>query len=446
MDLIVLNYHFPPDPSMGGMRWSGLSKYLARTGARIHVVASGPKDAIEHLPSGVVVHRVARRRTLNDVYRGYREAAISGRSPEPAAGTSVPEPGVAPPRGGVFAGLRQELSWLMAFPDDSRGWILRALRATLRIAKEHPPTAIVSSGPPHAVHLIGTAVASWRRLPHVVDLRDPWGTHRYDPRIWWQSIYAHRVGRITLPFLERLVFRRASMIVANTCRLRDLLRSRFPDARVEWIPNGVDLERIPNGSGEPRFPGLSIAYAGTLYGGRGLDEIMKAFAEFLAKHPEARAAGSRLRVAGHMEPGHAEAFLAQRRVFGLDDSVEHVGMLTREGALDFARASSLSLVLAQAQELQVPGKVYELAVLGGAVLVIAEQESASADEAERLGLHWAEPTDQQGLVGILEQVWAGREGERAPPNERVSYESIAVDVRELLGRVIPGARADALRS
>ena len=164
------------------------------------------------------------------------------------------------------------------------------------------------------------------------------------------------------------------------------------------------------GVSAPRFPGLSIAYAGTLYGGRALDAIMKAFAAFLERHPDARRAGSRLRVAGHMEPGHEEAFLAQRHVCGLDDAVEHVGMLSREGALDLARASSMSLVLAQAQELQVPGKVYELSMLGGAVLVVAERDSASADEAERLGLHWAEPTDEEGLVRILEKVWAGRGG------------------------------------
>ncbi len=280
----------------------------------------------------------------------------------------------------------------------------------------------------------------------MVDLRDPWATHRYDPRIWWQSIHAHRLGRITLPFLERLVFRRASTIVANTCRLRDLLRSHFPEARVEWIPNGVDLDRIANGNEEPRFPGLSIAYAGTLYGGRALDEVMKAFAEFLEKHPKARAAGSRIRVAGHMEPGHAEAFMARRRAFGLDEFVEHVGMLSREDALAFARASSLSLVLAQAQELQVPGKVYELAMLGGAVLVIAERESASADDAERLGLHWAEPTDHQGLVRILEEVWSGREGERAPPNARVSYESIAVDMHDLIRQVVSPGHHGTLRA
>ena len=280
----------------------------------------------------------------------------------------------------------------------------------------------------------------------MVDFRDPWATHRYDPRIWWESIHAHHVGRITLPFLERLVFRHANTIVANTRRLRDLLRSRFPDTHIEWIPNGVDLDRIPVGKGKPAFPGLSIAYAGTLYGGRAMDEIMRAFAEFLERHPDAREAGSGLRVAGHMEPGHAEAFLAQRHVFGLDDSVEHVGMLSREDALDFARASSLSLVLAQAQELQVPGKVYELAMLGGAVLVIAERDSASADEAERLGLHCAEPTDHEGLVRILEEVWAGHGGERPAPNARVSYEAIAVDMDDLIQQVIARGQPRALRN
>ncbi len=423
---------------MGGMRWAGLGKYMARSGAEIHVVASGPRDATDHVASGVVVHRCVRRRTLNDLYR----AAVSGHRPQTPRKPAGHNPGNAEGGRGLFTVLRGELSWLLAFPDEGRGWLLNALRTALPLARQRGTTAVVSSGPPHTVHLIGALIAAWRRLPHVVDLRDPWGTHRYDPKIWSRGIHAYHVGRFALPLLERLVFRRASVVVANTRRLQELLTSRYPKTRIEWIPNGVDLEGVSSADGRPPFPGLSIAYAGTLYGGRALGAVMRAFAEFLDRHPEARDAGSRIRVAGHMEEEHAEVFLAQRRQLGLDDSVEHVGMLPRREALDLARASSVSLVLAQAQELQVPGKIYELAALGGPVLVLSEKESASADEALRLGLQWAEPDDHEALLGILEALWSGKSARRPELVAQIGYDAIAHDMEDVIGHAVsPGRRS-----
>ena len=199
------------------------------------------------------------------------------------------------------------------------------------------------------------------------------------------------------------------------------------------MPNGVDPEEVEKRAPSRRLPGLSISYTGTLYGGRSLDSVMEAFGKFLAIHPEARAAGSRLRVAGHMDPPHAGQFLEQIRSRGLEDVVEPLGSIPRERALSLARASSISLVLAQAQELQVPGKIYELAALGCSMLVVCERESASADEAERLGVPWCEPDDIEGLVGILERAWAERAWPRARPDARISYESIALSMEHLLG-------------
>src|SRR6266516_3628641 len=41
--LLIISYHFPPDGAIGGQRWAGLSKYLARLGWEVHIVtASAP--------------------------------------------------------------------------------------------------------------------------------------------------------------------------------------------------------------------------------------------------------------------------------------------------------------------------------------------------------------------------------------------------------------------
>src|SRR5436309_13042754 len=66
--LLIISYHFPPDGAIGGQRWAGLSKYLARLGWEVHVITASAGALQDGTPS---VHRHVRnrRRTLNDVYK-----------------------------------------------------------------------------------------------------------------------------------------------------------------------------------------------------------------------------------------------------------------------------------------------------------------------------------------------------------------------------------------
>jgi hypothetical protein len=111
-----------------------------------------------------------------------------------------------------------------------------------------------------------------------------------------------------------------------------------------------------------------------------------------------------------METEHASLLSEAVRGFGLEAYVDVLGVLPAREALSLLRRSRLVLVLAQDQELQVPGKLYEAVYLGCTTVVVAEADSASAREAERLGAQCIAPHDHQGLEAVFERL----AGERAP--------------------------------
>src|SRR5438045_8917016 len=80
--LLVVSYHFPPDGTIGGQRWAGLYKYLARLGWEVHVVTAAAGDDFQ-MPDGVHRHFRARRTTLEDWYRARVNArrARAGATP-----------------------------------------------------------------------------------------------------------------------------------------------------------------------------------------------------------------------------------------------------------------------------------------------------------------------------------------------------------------------------
>ena len=73
---------------------------------------------------------------------------------------------------------KQRLSlWIRAnlfVPDPRVGWVKPSVKKLKAYLKEHPVDVIVTTGPPHSVHLIGQRLHQALGTPWIPDFRDPW--------------------------------------------------------------------------------------------------------------------------------------------------------------------------------------------------------------------------------------------------------------------------------
>jgi len=423
--LLVISYHFPPDGAIGGQRWAGLSKHLARLGWEVHVItasAAGPEQPIPNVQRHV--HR--RRRTLDDVYK-----VVAGRLRQRSSTDQQLQPEYSDrPRSSLLrpiAAVRRVLAGSMYFPDGGRGWVGAAAGAARALLRERKFDVVVTSGPPHSSHFAGLAATIGGGPQFWIDMRDPWSlTHGLGaPPDWFV-----RAERFMLRRLERLVFPRATKVIVNTQQFALALREAEPELDVVCLPNGVDREQLPQ-----RDPGAvkqgSIAYVGTLYVGRNLSSVCAAMQQLLCDKPEA-AATLRLDVAGAMDPRHQRQFEADVAAAGLTSVVNLHGLLPRSQALELLSRSHLSLVLAQNQPMQVPAKLYESVSLGIPTLVIAEEMSAAACEARRIGAMTLDAANVEGLRLVFEDMLAGRIPTRIEPRTPIAYEHLAQEWDYLL--------------
>lgn len=422
--LLIITYYFGPDGPVGGLRWSGIAKYLTRLGWKVAVVtADSPGNDASMGPH---VEWCPRLWTFGDGWRWVRRLAFGppvGAFPSaPAAADPAP-----PPR--LLRQLGREVGAFLTFPDESRGWMLRAALRTRSLIRRFQPHVVVSSGPPHSAHLVARLATIGSGVPWLMDLRDPWAGPLQ--KIWESHRrLGTRVFRALAPRLERLAVRAAQGIITNTQALADALAARYPGMPVMRVPNGVDAECLPPPARD-RYPELGIAYTGTLYTGRDLGPVVQALRLFLDHHPEAAPAGARLRVAGRADAGYARAFYDAVAAAGIEQYVEVLGPLPRAEALTVVSRSRLAVVLAQQQDLQIPAKLYESVAMGIPTLVVAPAGSAAAVEGERVGAVVRDGTDVEGIACVLEERW--RNGSREQScRVPITYEAIAPLVDELL--------------
>ncbi len=420
--LLVISYFFPPDGAVGGLRWAGLTKYLARIGWDVCVVTAAP-NADRDSEEGIKIVSRARAQTLNDWYRSLAAASIRSEISNDGGASVAEQPG-------TFRTLRREVGALLAFPDHARGWILRAAMRARSLVTRFRPDVVVSTGPPHSAHVVAWLATAGKSTRWVIDLRDPWAALR--PRIWGS---ASDHGSWTIEagnkWLERHAFKVADGVITNTREMAGALKDRYPDIHISCVPNGVDYERLPAETPR-RFGGLAIAYVGTLYGPRDLGPVLRGLRSFLDLHPAAASAGLQLRVCGHAWPDHMARLRVQIAKLRLESFVELLGVVPQSDALSVAGRSHLAVVLAQDQALMVPAKLYELVGLGVPTLVVAEEGSAAAREGKRLGSHVVESSDVDGIVHVLEQISCRGSDGRPNSPRAAGYDQIAIQMSRLL--------------
>ena len=134
--LLLITYHFPPSAASGAFRLLGFARHLPTFGWQPLVVA----------PPGLPWEPT--------------DAALAEQIPAEAIIESVGYPAGAPKLLRKFA---QNAIWL------PYAWF-----TCQRMIAEHRPDAILTSGPPHCVHLLGQRLNRSTGLPWIADFRDPW--------------------------------------------------------------------------------------------------------------------------------------------------------------------------------------------------------------------------------------------------------------------------------
>lgn len=168
--VLVITYYWPPSGGAGVQRWLKFVKYLRLYGWEpVVYTPSNPElpvtdnSLLNEIPDGLTVLK----HPLWEPYQLYKR--FSGRSENINTGF-LTEKGVT--------GWKEKLSvWVRGnffIPDARKFWIKPSVKFLSGYLEKNQIHAIVSSGPPHSMHLIALSLKKKFNLPWLADFRDPW--------------------------------------------------------------------------------------------------------------------------------------------------------------------------------------------------------------------------------------------------------------------------------
>lgn len=411
--LLVISYSFPPDSSVGALRWEKLVHFAVARGWSVDVLTMDPADAsprddsrLATLPPRLrafaVKLRPSRYLAVERWLRGQLGRLRHALSPSRG-------PGVPGSRSEAIirrppAGWRP---WSLARPVRSLrrmqlvrlhyniwlDWASRAADLGVLLSAEVRYDLIVSSGPPHEAHIAARRISAVTGAPSVMDLRDLWSGHTAEPPDLAGPTWRRMTGR-----LEASCMAAARLVVANTPAMERLIRERYPylGARLFTVMNGADPDVE---SRRPLAATFTIVHTGTLYAGRDPRSLMRGLrraADRLGLTP----ADIRLRFVGATEydgtPLHQMATEAGGGEFLVLD-----GKVTRGEALRAQEESAMLVVLPQDQAECIPGKVFEYVQLSSWILVLTTPDSAAAQLLLNSAVDVVAPEDDAGIADVI---------------------------------------------
>ena len=391
--VLIITYYWPPSGGSGVQRWVKFSKYLPSHGWQpvIYTPENPALTAVDAtLQADIPPEAVVIRRPIREIYALYHR--LSGKK-DAVRGE------VNPIHARRKSGLQRLALYLRGnafIPDPRVSWVRPSVRFLRRYLAAHPVDLIVSTGPPHSMHLIARKVAAATGTPWVADFRDPWTKMFYFKHLQL-SPWAERKHRR----LEREVLDAADAVVAVSPLVQEEFQA-MTQTPVHLITNGFDADDFTE---PPRADGFfNVTHTGLFAADGNPDRLWEVLGEH-CRRDEAFRDRLRIRLAGKTDP----EIIAAIRAAGLGANLCDAGYCAHpEAVREQQKASVLLLPLRKEPEYRatLPGKLFEYLAAGAPLLGIGQSDGAMARIVNETGAgtvcDWE---DRAAIEAFIDRCW-----------------------------------------
>lgn len=254
--VLIISYYWPPSGGAGVQRWLKFSKYLPAEGwiPVVYTPENPEIPSMDHsLATDIPAEAIIIQRPIHEPYGIYKKF-VGQKKGEKINTGFLSESDKPKSRENLARWFRGNFF----IPDARKFWISPSVRYLEKYLKQNPVDLIVSTGPPHSMHLIALGLKKRTGIPWLADFRDPWTRIDFYEELHL-SERAHRKHRR----LETAVLEGADQVVA----VGDMVKEEFKELaniqNIETITNGYDDDDFAAKTLKPLDKKFTVAHIGS---------------------------------------------------------------------------------------------------------------------------------------------------------------------------------------
>ncbi|MCB0462792.1 MAG: glycosyltransferase family 4 protein [Flavobacteriaceae bacterium] len=363
--VLIITYYWPPAGGPGVQRWLKFIKYLPEFNIEpIVYVPSNPSYPVtdeslaDEIPKGLTIIKqpIAEPYQLaSKLSKGKSDTISKGIIPDKRR-QSIMERLMLFVRGNFF------------IPDARKKWIRPSVNYLSTYIRDYSIDTIITTGPPHSLHLIGEQLKSKLNINWIADFRDPWTTIGYHKKLKLLPMAKKKHKD-----LEAKVLNSADKIIvtSNNTKLNFASLTKQP---IEVITNGYDYESVGNVDLDKKF---SISHIGSLLSERNPKVLWKVLEE-LVTEDKIFASMFQLNFIGSV----SKDVLRSLEERNLSQYVSLKGYVSHIEAIRYQKKSQILLLVeidSEDTKCIIPGKLFEYMVSSRPILAIGPKDSDVAE-------------------------------------------------------------------
>lgn len=359
--LLIITYYWPPAGGPGVQRWLKFVKYLPDF--NIQPIVYIPENPTYPITDEGLLSEVSNKAIVlkNKIFEPYQLAGFLSQNK-----TKKISSGIIPNKKKQSV-LEKAMLWIrgnLFIPDARKFWVNPSVKYLKKYIQEHNIDTIVTSGPPHSLHLIGLQLKQDLNVKWFADFRDPWTTIGYHKQLKL-SVTAQKKHKE----LERKVLNGADTIIvtSNTTKVEFQALTSKP---IEVITNGYDIEKVDKQILDSKF---SLAHIGSFLSERNPEILWRSLAELVDEIPSFQN-DLEIKLIGAV----SQEVLQSISEYQLDNYLNNLGYVSHNEAVVEQRKSQVLLLIeinSEDTKSIIPGKLFEYLVSERPIIAIGPKDS-----------------------------------------------------------------------
>lgn len=276
--VLIITYYWPPTGGAGVQRWLKFSKYFRNSGWEPIIYTPSNPDfpitddtLLKDIPENLTILKTQ----ITEPYDIYRKIMRKKKT------ETVNQGFLSESKENTL--LQSAMIWVRGnffIPDARKFWIKPSITYLSDYISKNAIDAIISTGPPHSMHLIAMGLQQKHSIPWIADFRDPWTQIDFYSQLKLSSWADKKHKR-----LENRVLTKASKVVtvSPSCG-KDL--EKLGHRKVDVITNGFDTDDFKFEKDQPLLSGFLFHHTGALNKDRNPYTLWKVLDDLCKENPE----------------------------------------------------------------------------------------------------------------------------------------------------------------
>ncbi|WP_428223980.1 glycosyltransferase family 4 protein [Flavobacterium sp.] len=359
--VLIITYYWPPAGGPGVQRWLKFVKYLPEFGVN-------PVVYIPENPTYPLVDTQLQETLSNKV------AILKKPITEPYAWASfLSKQNANKMSSGIIPAQKKQsfvqkmMLWVrgnLFIPDARVLWVKPSIAFLEKYIQENQIETVITTGPPHSLHLIGLGLKAKCNIKWIADFRDPWTTIGYHKalKLTKKSAQKHKD-------LESQVLNTADALLVTSPTTKKEFEA-ITSKPIHVITNGYDVEKVVK---EPLDEKFTLAHIGSFLSDRNPQILWQVLQELVTENAAFKQ-DFELKLIG----ATSQEVLASIEKYQLASYVNNLGYVSHQDAVVHQRKSQVLLLIeidSEETKSIIPGKVFEYIVSERPIVAIGPKDS-----------------------------------------------------------------------